>query len=346
MVGVAQYNPRAPCSMPALNGHAGPCFARRPIGWVVLHMVSGMLNGVPSGWTALVGLAGWRRCSAPIPPIHHLVGGGSNRMVGTRRRNNKHAAAEIAEHELRRKGRCGPRDGVRKAKGGSDDLPVVSKAETDGAHLANAVQPSNNVKHYLMKSEPSAFSIQELEKRPNQTEPWNGEACMPSHWWRCRTLGLVHITGSLQATQSCGTCADMLGAGVRNYAARNFMRSMRLGDRVRRWWGHLEGGCMLDWRDSHPRREHDQGMLNCWNLHLLHRLMPQSVPALLPGALQAFFYHSNCKEPGIVGIVEVRSESASRRCAALRRRVPRVPLCIGVAWWECASCAWWSSDER
>lgn len=68
------------------------------------------------------------------------------------------------------------------------------------------------MKYWLMKSEPSVFSIDDLEKRPNQTEPWNG---------------------------------------VRNYQARNMMRDeMKLGDLV-------------------------------------------------------FFYHSNCKEVGIVGIMAV-----------------------------------------
>ncbi|MDZ4079396.1 MAG: EVE domain-containing protein [Hydrocarboniphaga sp.] len=28
--------------------------------------------------------------------------------------------------------------------------------------------------YWLMKSEPDAFSIDDLEKRPKQTEPWNG----------------------------------------------------------------------------------------------------------------------------------------------------------------------------
>lgn len=66
--------------------------------------------------------------------------------------------------------------------------------------------------YWLMKSEPSTFSIDDLALRPNQTEPWNG---------------------------------------VRNYQARNMMRDeMKLGDLV-------------------------------------------------------FFYHSNCKEVGIVGIMAI-----------------------------------------
>lgn len=48
--------------------------------------------------------------------------------------------------------------------------------------------------YWLMKSEPEEFSFDDLEKRPKQTEPWDG---------------------------------------VRNYQARNFMRDdMRVGDRV------------------------------------------------------------------------------------------------------------------
>lgn len=69
--------------------------------------------------------------------------------------------------------------------------------------------------YWLMKSEPDAFSLDDLKSRPKQTEPWDG---------------------------------------VRNYQARNFMRDeMSVGDQV-------------------------------------------------------FFYHSNCKVPGIVGIAEVASK--------------------------------------
>ena len=50
------------------------------------------------------------------------------------------------------------------------------------------------VNYWLMKSEPSEFSITDLKNSPNQTEHWDG---------------------------------------VRNYQARNFMRDkMRIGDRV------------------------------------------------------------------------------------------------------------------
>lgn len=68
------------------------------------------------------------------------------------------------------------------------------------------------MKHWLMKSEPDVFGIDDLAKNPAKTTFWDG---------------------------------------VRNYQARNFMRDqMQLGDR-------------------------------------------------------AFFYHSNCDEPGIVGVVKV-----------------------------------------
>ncbi len=70
--------------------------------------------------------------------------------------------------------------------------------------------------YWLMKSEPETFGIEDLKKRPKQTEHWDG---------------------------------------VRNYQARNMMRDvMKIGDQV-------------------------------------------------------FFYHSNCAEPGIVGIMEVVREA-------------------------------------
>lgn len=66
--------------------------------------------------------------------------------------------------------------------------------------------------YWLMKSEPDAFSIDDLRQRPKQTEPWDG---------------------------------------VRNYQARNMLRDqMKKGD-------------------------------------------------------LAFFYHSSCAEPGIVGVMEI-----------------------------------------
>jgi predicted RNA-binding protein with PUA-like domain len=70
--------------------------------------------------------------------------------------------------------------------------------------------------YWLLKSEPTAFSIDDLAARPHQTDHWDG---------------------------------------VRNYQARNFMRDqMRRGDR-------------------------------------------------------ALFYHSNCREPGVVAIVEISREA-------------------------------------
>lgn len=47
------------------------------------------------------------------------------------------------------------------------------------------------MQYWLMKSEPDVFSIDDLENRPKQTEPWNG---------------------------------------VRNFKARNYMKEMRRGD--------------------------------------------------------------------------------------------------------------------
>jgi predicted RNA-binding protein with PUA-like domain len=72
------------------------------------------------------------------------------------------------------------------------------------------------MKHWLFKSEPDEFSIDDLASQPRKTDHWDG---------------------------------------VRNYQARNFMRDeMRVGD-------------------------------------------------------LAFFYHSNCKEPGIVGTVRISREA-------------------------------------
>jgi predicted RNA-binding protein with PUA-like domain len=78
------------------------------------------------------------------------------------------------------------------------------------------------MKHWLMKSEPDTFSIDDLARSPRETTFWDG---------------------------------------VRNYQARGFMRDeMRIGD-------------------------------------------------------LAFFYHSNCEEPGIVGIVKIVKEGYPDRTA-------------------------------
>ncbi len=69
-------------------------------------------------------------------------------------------------------------------------------------------------RHWLMKSEPSSFSVDDLLRRPRRTEPWDG---------------------------------------VRNYQARNLIRD---------------------------------------------EMSPEDL---------AFFYHSSCAEPGIVGVMEVAS---------------------------------------
>lgn len=70
-------------------------------------------------------------------------------------------------------------------------------------------------RYWLMKSEPSCFSLEDLRGAPGGTEHWDG---------------------------------------VRNYQARNFMRQMKAGD-------------------------------------------------------LALFYHSNCAEPGVVGIMRITRES-------------------------------------
>jgi predicted RNA-binding protein with PUA-like domain len=61
-----------------------------------------------------------------------------------------------------------------------------------GGHKG-AKRGTATARYWLMKSEPNAFSIQDLQKAPRQTT-----------WWD----------------------------GVRNYQARNFMRAMRVGDQV------------------------------------------------------------------------------------------------------------------
>ena len=73
------------------------------------------------------------------------------------------------------------------------------------------------MKHWLLKSEPSDFSLQDLKDAPEQTECWDG---------------------------------------VRNYQARNLMRDeMKLGDRVLFYHSNLNpsvGGTVTAVRKSYP----------------------------------------------------------------------------------------------
>jgi predicted RNA-binding protein with PUA-like domain len=103
---------------------------------------------------------------------------------------------------------------MRESLHGRDDRHAPAAASEDPASGKAPAEFSMN--HWLFKSEPDTFSIDDLKQRPKGTEPWDG---------------------------------------VRNYQARNFMRDgMRKGD-------------------------------------------------------EAFFYHSNCAEPGVVGIVRVLREA-------------------------------------
>lgn len=79
----------------------------------------------------------------------------------------------------------------------------------------NILPTMSNPHHWLMKSEPTSFSFDDLVKSKNSTNHWDG---------------------------------------VRNYQARNYMREMRVGDSV-------------------------------------------------------LFYHSNCDQPGVVGLAQVVQEA-------------------------------------
>jgi predicted RNA-binding protein with PUA-like domain len=74
-----------------------------------------------------------------------------------------------------------------------------------GNSLIDKTFVANSMKYWLMKSEPEAFSIHDLAKAPKRTTYWDG---------------------------------------VRNYQARNFMRSMKTGDRVLFYHSNAEPPCV------------------------------------------------------------------------------------------------------
>ncbi len=76
---------------------------------------------------------------------------------------------------------------------GHDGLKSGRSQKIHQTQISMVMAKSKSFNHWLMKSEPDCFSIQHLAKCPKKTTAWTG---------------------------------------VRNYQARNFMRSMRLGDRV------------------------------------------------------------------------------------------------------------------
>ena len=96
-------------------------------------------------------------------------------MVGRKKKQGKRAV---------------PKTAVRK-KPAKAKAPKLRKG--DAVPWGVMPRAAGETLHWLMKSEPSVFSIEDLKKKPDQTSSWDG---------------------------------------VRNFTARNFMMQMKLGDRV------------------------------------------------------------------------------------------------------------------
>lgn len=115
--------------------------------------------------------------------------------MGSKRRR---AAEQVATEPKRRSARVAAVEDVKKAQAKLDHGKKASKAKLKGktvdvpkASEANASQMKYT--HFLMKSEPSCFSIDDLEKEPNSTTCWDG---------------------------------------VRNAQARNIMKDMEIGNKI------------------------------------------------------------------------------------------------------------------
>ncbi|MSQ78031.1 MAG: EVE domain-containing protein [Nitrospiraceae bacterium] len=90
--------------------------------------------------------------------------------------------------------------------------------------------------YWLMKSEPSAFSIQDLQKVRNQTTSWDG---------------------------------------VRNFQARNFMRTMKKGDRVLFYHSNAEPPAVMGVAEVVTEAYPDNSAFNPKDVHY----DPRSTPA-------------------------------------------------------------------
>lgn len=91
-------------------------------------------------------------------------------------------------------------------------------------------------RYWLMKSEPSAFSIQDLRKVRNQTTSWDG---------------------------------------VRNFQARNFMRTMKKGDRVLFYHSNAEPPAVMGVAEVVTEAYPDDSAFNPKDIHY----DPRSTPA-------------------------------------------------------------------
>ncbi len=156
-----------------------------------------------------------------------------------------------------------------KASGGGK---AAGSGGTAAAAAAAAAAPAQDggeraQQFFLMKSEPDVFSIDDLAARPNQTEPWDGA---PGSC--CLNWGNRDCSCGLQAALAVCTlhdeppCAAILDVHC-SACPTNPSHALTAGVR------------------SHQAKKVLQSM-RCGD--------------------QAFFYHSNAKPPGIVGIVEVR----------------------------------------
>lgn len=63
----------------------------------------------------------------------------------------------------------------KRARGVAASAVAKPAAAAAAAQEEAAAAPSGGRQHFLMKSEPDVFSIDMLEARPAQTEPWDGE---------------------------------------------------------------------------------------------------------------------------------------------------------------------------
>ena len=154
--------------------------------------------------------------------------------------------------------------------------PAAAPAAAAAASPADG--PKRGTQYFLMKSEPDVFSVDDLAARPNQTEPWDGApggrclptACLaqPLHRHGCR-----HV---LQPQEASGIAVPAVAPAVPPAAAAP---AKRCGS------PRAAAARPLAGVRSHQAKKVLQSM----------RLGDQ-----------AFFYHSNAKPPGVVGIVEVR----------------------------------------
>jgi hypothetical protein len=173
------------------------------------------------------GSGGSKTAADPPAPAHADADAGNTPKPARKRKTPAAAAARGGAGAGRASKAAAAKAAGRSTAGSTAGSTAAAAGVGGAAHAAGGKAP-----YFLVKSEPDEFSIQDLAARPHQTEGWEGGRM-------CAVRGMCGCHGVLGAhwMRPClhpplpGTHVRT-PTGVRNYQARNILRSMRLGDQA------------------------------------------------------------------------------------------------------------------